>query len=69
MKLLKTALFVLAIFFTAGVILPLMIKGFFLGLLYFINNPYVGIAISLSFLLGMFVATKASSWDKQLDGL
>lgn len=69
MKLLKTAFFVLAIFFTAGVILPLMIKGFFLGLLYFLNNPFVGLAISSAFLLGMFVATKADSWDKAIDNL
>ncbi len=69
MNLFKTILAVLAIFVVACFIIPLMIKYFFLALLFMMQKPLVAMAITGAFLLGMFVNEKADKIDEKLNSL
>jgi multisubunit Na+/H+ antiporter MnhG subunit len=55
----KTILTVIAIIAIASIIIPFIIKYFFLALLFMINNPLISLAITGAFLLGMFFNEKA----------
>ena len=69
MNLFKTILAVLAIFAVACFIIPLMIKYFFLALLFMMQKPFIAMAISGAFLLGMFFNAKANKIDEKLNSL
>ena len=69
MNLFKTIIAVLAIFAVACFIIPLMIKYFFLALLFMMQKPLVAMAISGAFLLGMFFNEKADKIDDKLNSL
>ena len=69
MNLFKTILAVLAIFFVSGVIIPLMIKYFFLALLFMMQKPLIALAITGAFLLGMLFNEKANKIDEKLNNL
>jgi len=69
MNLFKTIIAVLAIFAVACFIIPLMIKYFFLALLFMMQKPLVAMAISGAFLLGMFFNEKADKIDEKLNSL
>lgn len=65
----KTSLLAIAILFVAGFIIPLLIKWFFLALLFLMQEPLTGIAIISSFLLGMFFHAKADKIDEKINSL
>jgi len=69
MNLFKTIIAVLAIIAVACFIIPLMIKYFFLALLFMMQKPLVAMAISGAFLLGMFFNEKADKIDEKLNSL
>ena len=48
-------LFIIAFIAVAVFVLPLCIKGFFLALLWMINNPALALIMSCLFLLGMLI--------------
>jgi len=69
MNLFKTIIAVLAIIAVSCFIIPLMIKYFFLALLFMMQKPLVAMAISGAFLLGMFFNEKADKIDEKLNSL
>ena len=69
MNLFKTILAVLAIFFVSCFIIPLMIKYFFLALLFMMQKPLIALAITGAFLLGMLFNEKANKIDEKLNNL
>ena len=69
MNLFKTIIAVLAIFTVGCFIIPLMIKYFFLALLFMMQKPLVAMAISVAFLLGMFFNEKANKIDDKINSL
>ena len=69
MNLFKTIIAVLAIFVVACFIIPLMIKYFFLAILFMMQKPLIALAITGAFLLGMFVNEKADKIDEKLNSL
>jgi len=68
-KNIKITLLVIAFIFTALVIVPLLIKGFFLGLLFLMQKPLTGLAITGAFILGMIFNEKADKIDEVINNL
>ena len=65
----KNTIAVLVIITVAGFLIPLMIKGFFLALLYMMTNPVTSLVITGAFLLGMFFNAKADKLDEKINSL
>ncbi len=61
----QLALAVIAILFTAAIAIPFLIKMFFTGLLYSMENPIMAIIISGSFIAGMLVNEAATRLDSK----
>jgi|SaaInl85LU_5_DNA_1037374.scaffolds.fasta_scaffold05538_2 hypothetical protein len=68
-KAVKISLLVLAILFVVGIVIPLGIKLFFLGLLFLMQKPLIGLAIIGAFLLGMIFNEKADKIDEVINNL
>ena len=69
MNLFKTIIAVLAIFAVSCFIIPLMIKYFFLALLFVMQKPLIALAITGAFLLGMFFNENADKIDEKINSL
>ena len=65
----KNTIAVLVILTVAVFLIPLMIKGFFLALLYMMTNPVTSLVITGAFLLGMFFNATADKLDEKLKSL
>ena len=65
----KAVLLGLALIFTAGFIFPLIIKVFFMGLLFLMQKPLTGLVIIGAFMLGMFFNEKADKLDNYINNL
>jgi len=65
----KAVLLGLALIFIAGFIFPLLIKVFFMGLLFLMQKPLTGLAIIGAFMLGMFLNEKADKIDEKINSL
>ena len=68
-KAVKISLLVLVVLFVAGIVIPFAIKVFFIGLLFLMQKPLIGLAIIGAFLLGMFFNEKADKIDDLINGL
>jgi hypothetical protein len=68
-KAVKISLLVLVVLFVAGIVIPFAIKVFFMGLLFLMQKPLIGLAIIGAFLLGMFFNEKADKIDDVINGL
>lgn len=68
-KAVKISLLVLVVLFMAGIVIPFAIKVFFMGLLFLMQKPLIGLAIIGAFLLGMFFNEKADKIDDVINGL
>jgi hypothetical protein len=68
-KAVKISLLVLVVLFVAGIVIPFAIKVFFMGLLFLMQKPLIGLAIIGAFLLGMFFNEKADKIDDLINGL
>ena len=47
-------------------IIPALIKGFFIGLLWLMNNPIMGMIISSAFLVGCFLGSVETKSNKSV---
>ena len=68
-KAVKISLLVLVVLFVAAIVIPFAIKVFFMGLLFLMQKPLIGLAIIGAFLLGMFSNEKADKIDDVINGL
>jgi len=68
-KAVKISLLVLVVLFMAAIVIPFAIKVFFMGLLFLMQKPLIGLAIIGAFLLGMFFNEKADKIDDLINGL
>jgi len=68
-KAVKISLLVLVVLFVAAIVIPFAIKVFFMGLLFLMQKPLIGLAIIGAFLLGMFFNEKADKIDDVINGL
>ena len=68
-KAVKISLLVLVVLFVAGIVIPFAIKVFFMGLLFLMQKPLIGLAVIGAFLLGMFFNEKADKIDDVINGL
>jgi|GEM_PF-1717024 len=68
-KAVKISLLVLVVLFMAAIVIPFAIKVFFIGLLFLMQKPLIGLAIIGAFLLGMFFNEKADKIDDLINGL
>lgn len=68
-KAVKISLLVLVVLFVAGIVIPFAIKVFFMGLLFLMQKPLIGLAVIGAFLLGMFFNEKADKIDDLINGL
>ena len=63
----KIGVLIALVLLMAGVIIPAAIKLFFWALLWFMQNPGLGLVITAAFLIGMSFSAIADRLDKRLD--
>ena len=68
-KAIKISLVILTVLFLVGIVIPFGIKLFFLGLLFLMQKPLVGLVIIGAFLLGMIFNEKADKIDEVINNL
>ena len=63
----KIGVLIALVLLMAGVVIPAAIKLFFMALLWFMQNPGLGLAITVAFLIGLAFSDIADRMDKRLD--
>ena len=66
-KPIQIAVLIALVLLMAGVVIPAAIKLFFIALLWFMQNPLLGLAITSAFLIGMFFSDIADRVDGGLN--